>query len=936
MGGEVVKCFAHNSIYWIAVLFACASSLSSDGQRWITLTCSIATECGSPSGAKISLINLDGNPDHRHDTISPPSGIVRIDNVLHGFYDLYVAFDSFQVYQANSFSIHSDTTIHILLKESCPPPTGIHYNPNTCYTWWDPPIFCTNTIFSEGFESGSIPSGWTYEYMNDTVDWIVHSGSPSGFPNYSISGDFNTCITNGNATTILITPELDLSSSVQSELVFWHTQAGDSVQDQLNIYYKTANTAQWQLLVEYYAPQNNWIRHRIPLPSLSDSYSIGFAGNVHAGGLGICLDDIQILSADTNSGEAHRCFEGYDIYMDGLLMATISDPFLTLTDPLLGINWVGVSTHCSFTSSIIIELVFLYYPCEVFAQPVNLTLTVESMAALLHWDPPERKPEEKQHVENELHNRMRDTQGLKYDDFELAGYNIWRNGKIINAYVDTNTFYSDTVSPGGIYYYSVTAVYDFGQSCLIEPPLEAVMGAKLNTPQGLMAQVLDNQDVLITWNPPDPYTGEWIAWDDGEYFGRVGLNGATTWYNALMFAPADLISFDGRYLTKARFVPSDVENICDFTLKVWTGENAANEVVSQPVGALIQHTYNTVMLNNPIMIDASQKLYIGFEMVQAAAGYPAGRDEFTNNDGKGNLLSFDAIEWEALSVYGIGGDWNIQGWVALEVANYAPAAPLVKKVVQNSGDLAFETVKTDQIATAPAENRGLIGYNLWRNGTKFTYVSAPDTVCTDSNLYPEYYKYYVSAVYDEGESFPEGPAYVTIVGTGDLGGNVFDHETGIPLMDATVVVQGNLHGTTGFEGSYMIEDIPEGTYDVTCEAYGYLMNTISDVVIEYQETTVLNFKMEKDSLVNMPVYDSRGNEVRVYPNPLRNYLNIESEGNFREIYLVNCLGRVIMKEDITYRKQIQIKTSGLAEGVYFIKCYTIEGNMIVKKIVLLR
>lgn len=179
-------------------------------------------------------------------------------------------------------------------------------------------------------------------------------------------------------------------------------------------------------------------------------------------------------------------------------------------------------------------------------------------------------------------------------------------------------------------------------------------------------------------------------------------------------------------------------------------------MVSQPIGALIQQEYNTVMLNNPLMIDASQKLYIGFEMVQAAAGYPAGRDEFTNYDGKGNLLSFDAIEWEAMSVYGIAGDWNIQGWVASEVANYAPTAPLVKKVVQNSGDLAFGTVKTDQIATAPAENRGLIGYNLWRNGANFDFVPTPDTSYTDAGLNPGTYEYYVSAVYDEGESFAEG------------------------------------------------------------------------------------------------------------------------------------------------------------------------------------
>ncbi|HOW25686.1 MAG TPA: carboxypeptidase regulatory-like domain-containing protein [Bacteroidales bacterium] len=477
--------------------------------------------------------------------------------------------------------------------------------------------------------------------------------------------------------------------------------------------------------------------------------------------------------------------------------------------------------------------------------------------------------------------------GDKRDEFELIGFNVWRDGVVINpeplsVYTEQ---YIDVVSPGGIYYYNLTSVYDFGQSCPLDPPYEAIVGGDLMPPINLQAFLLENDDVLLTWTAPGAPTGQWITWDDGEYFGRVGLNGAATWYNAHMFAPADLISFDGWYLTKVRFVPSDVEGICDFTLKVWTGENAANEVVSQPIGALIQQEYNTVMLNNPLMIDASQKLYIGFEMVQAAAGYPAGRDEFTNYDGKGNLLSFDAIEWEAMSVYGIAGDWNIQGWVASEVANYAPTAPLVKKVVQNSGDLAFGTVKTDQIATAPAENRGLIGYNLWRNGANFDFVPTPDTSYTDAGLNPGTYEYYVSAVYDEGESFAEGPAYATVTGRGTLKGYVYDAQTGSPVIMGTVSLPGGYTAQTGYDGKYIMENIPAGTFDVTCEADGYNTKVIYGVVIKHQQIKVLDIGMYDFSVASLPFFepwDSESFDAQGWtfdPSPSENWVMLDSDGN---------------------------------------------------------
>jgi len=71
--------------------------------------------------------------------------------------------------------------------------------------------------------------------------------------------------------------------------------------------------------------------------------------------------------------------------------------------------------------------------------------------------------------------------GDKRDEFELLGFNVWRDGcghypNILSVYTEE---YVDVVSPGGIYYYNLTSVYDFGQSCPLDPPYEAIVAATL-------------------------------------------------------------------------------------------------------------------------------------------------------------------------------------------------------------------------------------------------------------------------------------------------------------------------------------------------------------------------------------------------------------------------------------------------------------------------
>lgn len=63
--------------------------------------------------------------------------------------------------------------------------------------------------------------------------------------------------------------------------------------------------------------------------------------------------------------------------------------------------------------------------------------------------------------------------------------------------------------------------------------------------------------------------------------------------------------------------------------------------------------------------------------------------------------------------------------------------------------------------------------------------------------------------------------------TGSMSGTVKDAETGAPLHTAMLVVEGfGLTGETGSDGSYRIDNIPAGTYQVSVSRHRYLSRTV--------------------------------------------------------------------------------------------------------------
>ena len=149
------------------------------------------------------------------------------------------------------------------------------------------------TIFSEDFEGGTMPDGWT---TDGPGAWSVGTGD------YSTStgageGTYNAKITHGSTddVTKLITPEIDLSSAASAELSFMHIErswAGDY--DELRVYYRASSSDSWTQLLEYTIVYATWTTEEgVVLPNLSGTYQLAFE-MTDGYGYGVGIDFVKI------------------------------------------------------------------------------------------------------------------------------------------------------------------------------------------------------------------------------------------------------------------------------------------------------------------------------------------------------------------------------------------------------------------------------------------------------------------------------------------------------------------------------------------------------------------------------------------------------------------------------------------------------------------
>ena len=254
--------------------------------------------------------------------------------------------------------------------------------------------------------------------------------------------------------------------------------------------------------------------------------------------------------------------------------------------------------------------------------------------------------------------------------------------------------------------------------------------------------------VSLAWTKPEMgANGEWLHWD-GIHGNNIGTSGVVDFDVAQRFVPADLVQYNGKYLTRVMFSP--FEAACTYSVRVWTGGNISNPatmVVDQVVSNPVIGQWNEIFLEIPVQIDATKELWIGFRS-NTTTGNPAGTDIGPAIDGKGNMIKLPTGGWQTLLQVAptLNYNWSVRGLIE-DVT--APLSPL--QVLADASDRGVFNGTLSAVEGGSSKGfddpRVLLGYNVYRNTVKVNQNPVANTSYIDFNLAIDTYEYKVTSLY---------------------------------------------------------------------------------------------------------------------------------------------------------------------------------------------
>ena len=376
-------------------------------------------------------------------------------------------------------------------------------------------------------------------------------------------------------------------------------------------------------------------------------------------------------------------------------------------------------------------------------------------------------------------NTVQLTWSASTDSVGVLGYDIYRNGTFVGTVNGSTTSYTDTpVTPSTTYQYTVDA-YD-GSNNVSQPSTAAVVttpappttptliqsASSTTTTVGLQAPSAAGDLLVLSASLATGTTNHITAVTDsaGNVWHRIGATSVSghssdgeLWYTS---AAAPVTSVTA--VTAATSVALEVQEY----------SGIATTAPLDPSSSLTAGS-GTSAVTGSITPDQAGELAVGFvaghgssQAVTPPSGYTA-QAQVTN----GTAASL-ATGYQVLSAPGpqsFGGTFAASMYWAAGLAFFAPAVPQV------STDTTPPTVPGNVQATATApnavqvtwspstDNVGVLGYDLYRNGTFLGTVSSSTTSYTDTPVTPSTTYQYTVDAYDGSNnvSQPSAPATVT-------------------------------------------------------------------------------------------------------------------------------------------------------------------------------
>lgn len=184
--------------------------------------------------------------------------------------------------------------------------------------------------------------------------------------------------------------------------------------------------------------------------------------------------------------------------------------------------------------------------------------------------------------------------------------------------------------------------------------------------------------VELAWSKPEAIKEIEISKSSDNFFDGYGMNYGGTMEVGQRFSPEELqnLQADGYYVNAISFYPNAS---ADFTLKIWKSdfENQEKEAYSQIITSdqITLGQWNTVELDEPFLINASQYHIFGYSAYMSSAAYPCGVDRGPNTEG-GDMIFYDG-QWASFCSFSplqFDFNWMIRTHVSNSVHTHRSVA----------------------------------------------------------------------------------------------------------------------------------------------------------------------------------------------------------------------------------------------------------------------
>lgn len=570
--------------------------------------------------------------------------------------------------------------------------------------------------FIESFENGGIPLGWQ------------QSGSASAKWEASALDAIETTAVfesdDRGEKSRLITPAFDLSG-LESPLLSFDYSINEGF---LKVLYQNSDNGNWiEIPME---AQSGTHKVEIPLPLKSPNYHIAFEAE-SAGNTRISIDCVTICEQPVRDRNEVRNLavsmsfgpeaivswtapEGnykgvYNVYRDNIKIAgpIESNEFTdkgfakgthiwTVKTVYDGAETSGAQVTDSYSGE--------YAPIKCLEVAISNSVTGDALAAL-EWGLPE--------------------------NYDRALYNVYRDGEKIASEISESR-YTDSGMTNGKHSWSVCAVYGENESAR-----ESVDGEILNrcTPVRALEASYDvkSEEVSLLWGTPGGLPED--------YIGHAGMPAKSIGYSesgvfrmniASRWSAEELaeMGVDGARLTEIAFVPWSRK--ANYALRLYTGgdgKKAGSEIyvnVAKDGTELNIGEWNSLKLTNPVVINASEELWIGYQVLFSGPDDIIGCDAGPEIAGV-NMIS-DGSKWYTSSEFD----------PAYANANFCISARI-------------EGADGQKILNRSMRKAPEFSYNIYRNGELIAKTT--ETGYKDSGNPEDYYTYSVTSVDNiKGES----------------------------------------------------------------------------------------------------------------------------------------------------------------------------------------